>query len=76
MAHRPASWFRNVAVAGLVVAVAMVPAIAALLHGDLPLWLHIPLTVLALALLALGSAAAGVAAVEFRQRQQPARSGE
>lgn len=76
MVHRPASWFRNVAAAGLVVAVAMVPAIAALLNGSLPLWLHIPLIGLALTLLALGYAAAGVAAVEFRHRRQLASGGE
>ncbi len=76
MAHRPAWWFRNVAAAGLVVAVAMVPVVVALLSGSLPLWLHIPLIGLALTLLALGSAAAGVAAVEFRHRRQPVKSGE
>ncbi|MFO7275136.1 MAG: hypothetical protein LOD90_09575 [Symbiobacteriaceae bacterium] len=76
MAHRPAAWFRNVAALGLLVAVAMVPAVTALLHGSLPLWLHIPLTGLALTLLALGSAVAGVAMVEFRQRREPAKTGE
>jgi len=76
MMNKPAEWYRNVAVAGLVVAVAMVPAITALLHGSLPLLLHIPLIGLALSLLALGSAAAGVAAVELRHRRHPVSSGE
>jgi len=76
MLNKPAEWYRNVGIAGLAVAVAMVPAIAALVHGSLPLLLHIPLIGLALSLLAVGSAAAGVAAVEFRHRRQPAGTGE
>lgn len=72
MANRSAAWFRNLAVAGALVALAMVPAISALVHGSLALWVHIPLTGLALASLAGGAAVTGVALAEFRaRRSQP-----
>jgi len=58
----------------ILVALVMVPTISALVHGDLALWLHIPLTGLALAAMAGGAAATGVALVEYRARMaQPAQ---
>ncbi|MEW8979499.1 MAG: hypothetical protein AB2385_13960 [Symbiobacterium sp.] len=66
--HRPAEWYRNVLVGSAALSVAVVPIVALLLHGHLPLWLHIPLVGCALTLMALSALAAGAAAAEFRGR--------
>lgn len=76
MLNRPAEWFRNVMAGGAVVSLAMVPATALLLHGSLPLWLHIPLVGVALLLMAGGAVVAGAAAVEFRARSGQAARAE
>lgn len=68
MVHRPATWFRNVAILGALVALALVPAVNALLHGELSLWLHVPLTIVVLTLMAGGSIVTGVAFVEYQAR--------
>lgn len=68
MVHRSAAWFRNVTILSAVVALALVPAISYLMHGGLPLWLHIPVTVVALTLMAGGALVAGVAFVEYQAR--------
>jgi uncharacterized protein (DUF983 family) len=70
MVHRTADWFRNAAVVSLVVGVAMVFALNQLMHADLPLWQHIPLTALVLTLLAGSAIMAGVAYVECDARQK------
>lgn len=69
MVHRPAEWFRNVAILSAVVALVLVPVINALIHGDFPLWLHVPLTVLVLTLMGGGALIAGVAFVEYQARK-------
>ena len=69
MVHRPAEWFRNVAILGAVVALVMVPVVNALIYGDLPLWLHVPLTILVLTLMGGGALVAGAALVEYQSRK-------
>jgi len=76
MLNRPAEWYRNVMAGGAVVALAMVPVTAVLLHAGLPLWLHIPLVGVALLVMVAGAAVAGVAAVEFRARNGQAANAE
>lgn len=66
--ERSAVWFRNAAVGCLVLSLIMVPAVEFLIHSSLSLWLHIPLTFVALNLMALGAGAAGVAYLEYRAR--------
>lgn len=68
MRDRPAVWFRNLAAGALLIALAMIPAVEMLLHGSLPLWLHIPLTLMALTLMGLGAGVAGVAYLEYQAR--------
>jgi ribose/xylose/arabinose/galactoside ABC-type transport system permease subunit len=70
MANRPASWFLTVAIVATVAAVAGVPFMEWLQEGDLNLWLHIPLTLVALTLIGGGAALAGVAFLEYRARGQ------
>jgi len=69
MGGRSAVWFRNVALGGVGLALLSVPAINELVHGALPLWAHIPLTVLVLTLFGAGAAVADVAWVEFQARR-------
>lgn len=45
---------------------ATVPVVEFLVHGDLPLWLHLPLVGLALGVLSISSLAAGALWVEYR----------
>lgn len=68
MVNRSAAWFRAVAIGGGVVSLLMVPLVELLLHGDLALWLHIPLTGLVLTLMAGGAAVAGIAWLEYKAR--------
>jgi hypothetical protein len=68
MANRSVAWFRNLAAASAVLSLLMVGAMTALQSVFLPLWLHIPLTALVLALMAGGAALAGVACLEYRTR--------
>ncbi|MFZ5817519.1 MAG: hypothetical protein ACOY93_19825 [Bacillota bacterium] len=70
MVDRPAEWFRIVAVCSGVLGVAMVFLLNALIHSDLSLWLHVPLTILVLTLLGGSAILTGVAFVEFNARQQ------
>lgn len=69
MVQRPAEWFRNVAILGAVVALVLVPVVNALIHGELSLWLHVPLTILVLTLMGGGALVAGVALVEYQARK-------
>lgn len=69
MADRPAVWFLRVAMGAGVLAVLMVGAMEGLQHYvQLPLWLHIPLTVVVLTLMGGGACVTGAALVEYRQR--------
>ncbi len=68
MVHRPAEWFRIMAVLSGVVGVAMVFVLNALIHGSLPLWAHIPLTILTLTIVGGSAVLTGVAFVEFHAR--------
>lgn len=68
MVNRSAAWFRTVAIGGGLLALLMVPLAELLLHGDLALWLHIPLITVVLTLMAGGAAAAGVAYLEYQAR--------
>lgn len=68
MVNRSATWFRWVAVGGGLLALLMVPLVELLLHGDLALWLHIPLTAVVLTLMAGGAAVAGIAYLEYQAR--------
>jgi|GEM_PF-1895182 len=70
MVHRPAEWFRIVAVLSGVVGVAMVFVLNALIHGDLPLWIHVPATILTLTVVGGSAILTGVAFVEFNARSQ------
>lgn len=70
MVRYPARWFQLTAVCSLALGVAMVFALNALLHRDLPLWLHIPLAIVVLTLLGGSALAAGVCFVEFNSRNQ------
>lgn len=72
MANRPASWFRNAAVGAVVLALLMVAPMEWLQsdHSALPLWLHIPLTMVVLTGIGGGAAVAGVAFLEYRERQK------
>lgn len=69
MVHRPAEWFRNVAILGAVVALALVPVVNALIHSELSLWLHVPATLVTLTLMGGGALVAGVAFVEYQTRK-------
>ena len=68
MANRSAEWYRNVALAGAVLAVLMVPAMEWVMHEDLSLWLHIPIVFVVLHLMAGGAAVAGLAFLEYQAR--------
>lgn len=73
MEKRPAVWFRNVAITAGVLALIMVGAMEGLQEAHLPLWLHIPLTLIVLTCLGGGALAAGVAYCEFRGRTPKAQ---
>jgi hypothetical protein len=68
MAKRPASWFLSVTIVAAVVALSGVPLMEWLQEAHLSLWLHIPLTLVALTLIGGGAGAAGVAFIEYRAR--------
>lgn len=68
MMNRSAGWFRSVAIGGGLLALLMVPLVEMLLHGDLPLWLHIPVTAVVLTLMAGGAAVSGIAYLEYQAR--------
>ncbi|MCG0239263.1 MAG: hypothetical protein L6E13_08610 [Firmicutes bacterium] len=54
------------AVGALLLAWGLVPVLQAVLHGSLPLWLHIPVAALLLGTMAAGALAAGVLWAEYR----------
>lgn len=68
MANRPASWFLGVAIGGAIMALVMVGATEWVMHAGLSLWLHIPLTIAVLTLMAGGAAVTGAAFLEYRER--------
>jgi hypothetical protein len=61
-------WYRNAAIAGLTMAVLMIPALEALQHAQLSAWIHIPLMVSILNAMGGGSIVAGVCFYEYQQR--------
>lgn len=69
MVNRSATWFLSVAIGATVIAVGMVAFMELLQGSQLSLWLHIPLTLIALGGISLGAAVAGIAYLEYRTRQ-------
>ncbi len=72
MVNRPAAWFLSVSIGAAVIAVVMVVGMELLQESHLTLWLHIPLTLVALGGISLGAGVAGVAYAEYRARLFPA----
>lgn len=70
MVRYPARWFQLVAVGSLALGTAMVFALSSLLHAGLSLWLHIPLAIVILTLLAGSALTAGVCFLEFNVRNR------
>ena len=68
MATRPAPWYLTVTILGAVAALVGIPAMEMLQHMHLTLWLHIPLTVVALTLIGGGALVSGVAYLEYQAR--------
>ncbi|HLN64891.1 MAG TPA: hypothetical protein VK464_25500 [Symbiobacteriaceae bacterium] len=68
MANRPAPWYLTVTIVAALAALVGIPAMEALQHMHLTLWLHIPLTLVALTLIGGGASVAGVAYLEYQAR--------
>lgn len=68
MTERSAAWFRNVAIGGGSLALLMVLVLTLVMDAALPQWIHIPLAMLILGLLAAGPGIAGVAYLEYKAR--------